>query len=46
MTSAARPSKQSLGGYRDPRPRVYSGLYPSTADQYPDLRDAARPAAD
>jgi GTP-binding protein LepA len=40
MTSAARPAKQSLGGYRDPRPMVYSGLYPIEGDQYPDLRDA------
>ncbi len=40
MTSAARPATQSLGGYRDPRPMVYSGLYPIDGDQYPDLRDA------
>ncbi len=40
MTSAARPAKDSLGGYRDPRPMVYSGLYPIDGDQYPDLRDA------
>ena len=40
MTSAARPAKESLGGYRDPRPMVYSGLYPIDGDQYPDLRDA------
>jgi GTP-binding protein LepA len=40
MTSAARPATQSLGGYRDPRPMVYSGLYPLDGDQYPDLRDA------
>jgi GTP-binding protein LepA len=40
MTSAARPAKDSLGGYRDPRPMVYSGLYPIEGDQYPDLRDA------
>ena len=40
MTSAARPAAQSLGGYRDPRPMVYSGLYPIDGDQYPDLRDA------
>jgi GTP-binding protein LepA len=40
MTSAARPATESLGGYRDPRPMVYSGLYPIDGDQYPDLRDA------
>ena len=40
MTSATRPATQSLGGYRNPRPMVYSGLYPLDGDQYPDLRDA------
>ena len=40
MTSAARPATESLGGYRDPRPMVYSGLYPIDGDQYPDLREA------
>ncbi len=40
MTSATRPAKSPLGGYRDPRPMVYSGLYPIDGDQYPDLRDA------
>jgi GTP-binding protein LepA len=40
MTSASRPAAQALGGYRDPRPMVYSGLYPIDGDQYPDLRDA------
>ena len=40
MTSAARAGRESLGGYRDPRPMVYSGLYPIDGDQYPLLRDA------
>ncbi len=40
MTSASRPATESLGGYRDPRPMVYSGLYPIDGDQYPDLREA------
>ncbi|HEX4016584.1 MAG TPA: translation elongation factor 4 [Frankiaceae bacterium] len=40
MTSATRRAEKSLGGYRDPRPMVYSGLYPIDGDQYPDLRDA------
>ncbi len=40
MTSASRPASESLGGYRDPRPMVYSGLYPIDGDQYPDLREA------
>jgi GTP-binding protein LepA len=40
MTSASRPAASDLGGYRDPRPMVYSGLYPVDGDQYPELRDA------
>jgi GTP-binding protein LepA len=40
MTIASRPAQEPLGGYRDPRPMVYSGLYPIDGDQYPDLRDA------
>ncbi len=40
VTSAARPASQALGGYRDPVPMVFSGLYPIDGDDYPDLRDA------
>jgi GTP-binding protein LepA len=40
MTSASRPAEKDLGGYRDPRPMVYSGLYPVEGAQYPELRDA------
>jgi len=29
-----------LPGYREPRPMVYSGLYPIDGDDFPDLRDA------
>jgi GTP-binding protein LepA len=29
-----------LGGYRDPKPMVYSGLYPVDGSDYPLLRDA------
>jgi GTP-binding protein LepA len=29
-----------LGGYRDPKPMVYSGLYPIDGSEYPDLREA------
>jgi GTP-binding protein LepA len=29
-----------LGGYKEPRPMVYSGLYPIDGSDYPDLRDA------
>jgi GTP-binding protein LepA len=40
MTSASRQAEKPLGGYRDPRPMVYSGLYPVDGDEYPELRDA------
>ena len=31
---------QSLGGYRDPVPMVFSGLYPLDGSDYPELREA------
>ena len=31
---------ESLGGYRDPKPMVFSGLYPLDGSDYPTLRDA------
>jgi GTP-binding protein LepA len=40
ITSASKPATESLGGYRDPRPMVFSGLYPMDGSDYPDLRDA------
>src|SRR5664280_1666812 len=40
VTNAARPASQDLGGYSDPRPMVFSGLYPIDGSDYPDLRDA------
>jgi GTP-binding protein LepA len=40
VTSAARPATDPLAGYADPRPMVYSGLYPVDGDDYPELRDA------
>jgi GTP-binding protein LepA len=40
VTGASRPAPTALGGYRDPKPMVFSGLYPVDGDQYPELRDA------
>ena len=40
VTDAAKPAKESLGGYRDPKPMVYSGLYPIDGSDFPILRDA------
>jgi len=40
ITSAAKGATVPLGGYRDPKPMVYSGLYPLDGSEYPMLRDA------
>jgi GTP-binding protein LepA len=40
VTGNARPATQPLGGYKDPKPMVYSGLYPIDGSDYPALRDA------
>ena len=40
ITSAAKGATVPLGGYREPRPMVYSGLYPLDGSDYPLLRDA------
>ncbi|WP_407344050.1 translation elongation factor 4 [Pengzhenrongella phosphoraccumulans] len=40
VTNAAKPAAESLGAYRDPRPMVFSGLYPIDGSDYPILRDA------
>jgi GTP-binding protein LepA len=40
VTINARPARQPLGGYKDPKPMVYSGLYPIDGSDYPALRDA------
>ncbi|GAA2518538.1 elongation factor 4 [Winogradskya humida] len=40
VTGHNRPAKEALGGYKDPRPMVYSGLYPIDGSDYPALRDA------
>ncbi len=40
VTNAAKPAASALGGYRDPKPMVFSGLYPIDGSDYPDLREA------
>ncbi|HEV8525955.1 MAG TPA: translation elongation factor 4 [Actinomycetes bacterium] len=40
VTSAAHPAATPLAGYKDPKPMVFSGLYPMDGSDYPALRDA------
>ncbi len=40
VTINAKPAKVALAGYKDPKPMVYSGLYPMDGSDYPNLRDA------
>ena len=40
VTSASKGATEALGGYRDPKPMVFSGLYPLDGSDYPDLREA------
>jgi GTP-binding protein LepA len=40
LTSVARPASRPLPGYKDVKPMVFAGLFPTDSDDYPDLRDA------
>jgi GTP-binding protein LepA len=40
VTLARKGAEKPLTGYREPRPMVYSGLYPVDGSDYPVLRDA------
>ncbi len=40
ITNLRKPAEEALGGYADPRPMVFSGLYPIDGSDYPVLRDA------
>ena len=40
VTTARHGATEALTGYREPKPMVYSGLYPVDGSDYPDLRDA------
>jgi GTP-binding protein LepA len=40
VTNAAKPAATALAGYADPKPMVFSGLYPVDGSDYPILRDA------
>ena len=40
LTSEKRPAADPLPGYKDVKPMVFAGLFPTDSDQYPELRDA------
>ncbi len=40
VTTLHKGATEALGGYRDPKPMVFSGLYPLDGSDYPELRDA------
>ncbi|MFW6638997.1 translation elongation factor 4 [Nocardiopsis algeriensis] len=40
ITSLADPATKMLAGYQEPKPMVFSGLYPIEGTDYPVLRDA------
>ncbi|HUR13987.1 MAG TPA: translation elongation factor 4, partial [Mycobacteriales bacterium] len=40
LTTVRNPALESLGGYRDPKPMVFSGLYPLDGSDFPALREA------
>jgi GTP-binding protein LepA len=40
LTSVARPAQKPLPGYKDVKPMVFAGLFPTDSDKYPELRDA------
>jgi GTP-binding protein LepA len=40
ITTRAAPAATPLPGYKDVKPMVFAGLFPTDSDQYPELRDA------
>ena len=40
ITTAADPAEEALEGYQEPKPMVFSGLFPIDGSDYPVLRDA------
>jgi GTP-binding protein LepA len=40
LTSARSGAEEPLPGYKDVKPTVFAGLYPTDSDDYPELRDA------
>jgi GTP-binding protein LepA len=40
VTLAAKPAPEPLPGYIEAKPMVFCGMFPTDADQFPDLREA------
>ncbi len=40
VTSVRGPAAEPLPGYKDVKPMVFAGLFPTDSDEYPELRDA------
>ena len=40
ITQVNRPAAEALAGYAEAKPMVFCGLFPTDADQYPELKDA------
>jgi GTP-binding protein LepA len=40
LTSESRSAAEPLPGYKDVKPMVFAGLFPTDSDDYPELRDA------
>ena len=40
LTLQERPAAEPLPGYKDVKPMVFAGLFPTDSDEYPELRDA------
>jgi GTP-binding protein LepA len=40
ITLAAKPCEKALAGYREPKPMVYSGIFPISNDDYENLRES------
>jgi GTP-binding protein LepA len=40
LTTESRSASEPLPGYKDVKPMVFAGLFPTDSDDYPELRDA------